>query len=89
MIMRMMLLQVTVTHISCDISGVNITISFVNLSGQVNGLNAVSAGLERIQKVLADPLTSQYGLSLVRIVAHRLGERSQHMQICLMLFHGY
>ncbi|GAX72955.1 hypothetical protein CEUSTIGMA_g410.t1 [Chlamydomonas eustigma] len=64
--------DVAVTHIGCDLSGVNMTISFVNLSGQVNGYHAISSGVEHIQKVLADPLTSQYGLSLIRIVAHRL-----------------
>ena len=38
------------------------------------GLNAAALGVDSLQSVLADPLTEQYNLTLVNMVAHALGE---------------
>ena len=38
------------------------------------GLNAAALGVDSLQSVLADPLTAQYNLTLVNMVAHALGE---------------
>ena len=63
-------LQVATSAISCSVSGINATISFINKAGRILGLNVVALGVDSFQSVLADPLTSQYGLTLVNMVAY-------------------
>ncbi len=68
--------QLATTAISCSTTGVNATITFIDLAGRVLGLNVAALGITSLQSVLADPLTSQYNLKLVNMVAHRLSERA-------------
>ena len=62
-------LQVATTAISCSGSGVNSTISFIDKAGRILGANVVALGVDALQSVLYDPLTAQYGLTLVNMVA--------------------
>ncbi|GAX84420.1 hypothetical protein CEUSTIGMA_g11841.t1 [Chlamydomonas eustigma] len=64
--------DVATTYLSCSPSGVNSSINFINLSGRVAAVNVVSLGVDALQSVLSDPLTAQYGLSLIKMVGHRL-----------------
>ncbi len=64
--------QVATTAISCNAKTVNATVTFLDNAGRTLGLNLATLGADAFQSVVADPLTAQYGLTLMMMVSHRL-----------------
>lgn len=68
-------LQVATTSISCDLKGLNATLSFITMPGQILGFTVAKMTVGALNQALADPMSISYGLSLVASNPHMLPAR--------------